>query len=174
MISTTFFNILRSKQYFPPAWSISKWAMITGADLRLLPIICRVTVKWETATACFFRIKTWKWHQKGIKMCFANPKFFISITWMKPWPNLEWPNLERPNLERLNVERLNLEWPNLEWRNLEKDWTSNDRSSKVTEPRMTKPRKGPNLESDRTSKVTEPRMTLPRMGPNLENVLINL
>jgi hypothetical protein len=51
-------------------------------DLRLLLIICRVNVKWKTATACLFRIKTWKWNQKGIKLCSGNPKFFISITWM--------------------------------------------------------------------------------------------
>ncbi len=52
------------------------------SDLRLLLIICRVIVKWETATACFFRIKTWKWHQKGIQICSGNPKFFRSITLM--------------------------------------------------------------------------------------------
>ncbi len=51
-------------------------------DLRLLLIICRVTVYWETATACFFRIKTWKWHQKGIKICSGSPKFFRSISWI--------------------------------------------------------------------------------------------
>jgi hypothetical protein len=67
------------------------WAKITSADLRLvthhlqsdlqlLLIICRVTVKWETATACFFRIKTWKWLQKGIKICSGNPKFFRSLS----------------------------------------------------------------------------------------------
>ncbi len=50
--------------------------------LRLLLNICIVTVKWETVTACFFRIKTWKWHQKGIKICSGNPKFFRSITWI--------------------------------------------------------------------------------------------
>ncbi len=33
------------------------------SDLRLLPIICRVTVKWETATACLFRLK----HENGFK-----------------------------------------------------------------------------------------------------------
>ncbi len=36
-------------------------------DLRLLLIICKVTVKWETDKACFLLIKTWKWHQKKIK-----------------------------------------------------------------------------------------------------------
>ncbi len=52
------------------------------SDLRLLLIIWRVTVEWETSTACFFRIKTWKWHKKGIKIFSANLKFFRSITWM--------------------------------------------------------------------------------------------
>jgi hypothetical protein len=51
------------------------------SDLRLLLIIHRVTVKWETAKAYFFRIKTWKWHQKGTKICSGNPKLFLSITW---------------------------------------------------------------------------------------------
>jgi hypothetical protein len=36
-------------------------------DLRLLLIIRRVTVKWETDKACFLKIKTWKGHQKAIK-----------------------------------------------------------------------------------------------------------
>jgi hypothetical protein len=36
-------------------------------DLRLLLIIRRVTVKWETNKACFLQIKTWKSHQKAIK-----------------------------------------------------------------------------------------------------------
>ncbi len=31
------------EQYIPPAWSIGKWAVITGNDLRLTPIIRRVT-----------------------------------------------------------------------------------------------------------------------------------
>ncbi len=31
-------------------------------------IICRVTVRWETAKTCFFRIKTRKWCQKELKI----------------------------------------------------------------------------------------------------------
>jgi hypothetical protein len=31
--------------------------------------------------AGIFRIKTWKWHQNGEKLCSGNPTFFRSITW---------------------------------------------------------------------------------------------
>ncbi len=48
-------------------------------DLRLLLIIRRVTVKWETDKACFLQIKTWKWYQKAKKICSGNPKFFWSF-----------------------------------------------------------------------------------------------
>ncbi len=43
-------------------------------DLRLLLIICKVTFKWETAKACFFRNKTWKFRQKELKICFCEGK----------------------------------------------------------------------------------------------------
>jgi hypothetical protein len=49
MMSTTaiyfyYFILGAIEQYIPPAWSIGKWAVITGNDLRLSPIIRRVTV----------------------------------------------------------------------------------------------------------------------------------
>ncbi len=44
-------------------------APIEENDLRLLLIIRRVTVKWETPKAGIFRIKTWKWHQNSVKIC---------------------------------------------------------------------------------------------------------
>ncbi len=49
MMSTTaiyfyYFILGAIEQYIPPAWSISKWAVITGNDLRLSPIIRRITV----------------------------------------------------------------------------------------------------------------------------------
>ncbi len=56
-------------------------APIEENDLRLLLIILRVTVKWETAKASIFRIITWKWHQNGEKIGSGNPTFFRCITW---------------------------------------------------------------------------------------------
>jgi hypothetical protein len=35
-------------------------------DLQLLLIICKVTLKWETAKACFFRNKTWKFRHREL------------------------------------------------------------------------------------------------------------
>ncbi len=68
-------------------------------DLRLFLIICWVTVKWETDKACSFKIKTWKWHQKAIKICSGNPKFFwsfiynpfypVAISWHYPFKEAE-------------------------------------------------------------------------------------
>ncbi len=49
-------------------------------DLRLLLVIRRVTVKWETVKSCIFWMKTWKWHQNGIKLCSGNLTFFRSNT----------------------------------------------------------------------------------------------
>jgi hypothetical protein len=43
-------------------------------DLWLLPIICEVTVRWETTKACFFRNKTWKSRQKDLKICSCEGK----------------------------------------------------------------------------------------------------
>ncbi len=42
-------------------------------NLQLFLIIHRVTVEWETAQSCFFQFKTWKWHQKALKLCSGNP-----------------------------------------------------------------------------------------------------
>ncbi len=63
-------------------WGSAAVTHHSQSDLRLLLIICRVTVKWKTATACLFWIKNQKWNQKGIQICSGNPKFFRSITWM--------------------------------------------------------------------------------------------
>ncbi len=51
------------EQYFPSTWSIGKWAFITGAHLRLLLIIYRIIVTWESAKTWYFIINTWKWRR---------------------------------------------------------------------------------------------------------------
>ncbi len=81
IIAAIFSSFLRSELYSPLASSVSKWSLITGADLRLLLVIRRVTASWETAEAWFFGTKSWKITQKYIKICSGNPKFFRSITW---------------------------------------------------------------------------------------------
>jgi hypothetical protein len=48
----------------------------------------RVNVKWASAKACFYRIKTSKGHQNELKICSGNPNFFRSITgiaWTPGW-----------------------------------------------------------------------------------------
>jgi hypothetical protein len=50
--------------------------------LKLLLIICRVTVDWENAKACFFRIKKCKWHQNGTKICSGNLHFSDQTLWI--------------------------------------------------------------------------------------------
>ncbi len=66
-------------------------APIEENDLRLLLVIRRVTVKWETAKTCIFWIKTWKWHQNRKKICSGNPTFFRSVTWNPLYPfSISW------------------------------------------------------------------------------------
>ncbi len=80
MIAAIFLSLLRSELYSPLVSSIGKWSLITGADLRLLLIIRRVTASWETAAAWFFKSKSWKLTLKSLKICSGYPKFFRSIT----------------------------------------------------------------------------------------------
>ncbi len=64
------------------AWFISKWALITTADLQLSFIVLRVTVKRETVKTCISEFK----HEKDVGKSFkkyatAAPIFFWSINW---------------------------------------------------------------------------------------------